>query len=72
MGKQGTLIPILCLAILSLMYFKVDFWIVNLSTPQMKFGNITITIILLPTVRNDKGLRVGMLCGLLTKYTLNM
>ena len=38
----------------------------------MKFGKITIAVILLPTVRHDKGLTVGMLCGLLTKYTYNM
>lgn len=64
------IISILCSAVLSLMYFKVNFWTVHLRNPQMKSGNITITIILLPTVRHDKGLTVGMLCGLLTKYTL--
>lgn len=44
----------------------------HLSNSQMKFWNITITIILLPTVRHDKGLTVGMLCGLPAKYTFNM
>lgn len=70
MGKQSTLVPILHRAVLSLMYFEVNFWMAHLSNPQMKFGNITI--ILLPTVRHDKGLTVGMLCGLLTKYTFNV
>lgn len=69
------IVSILCLAVLSLMYFRMNFWTVHLRNPQMKSGNVTITIISLPTGstgRHDKGLTRGMLCGLLTKYTFNM
>lgn len=44
----------------------------HLSNPQMKFWNITTAVRLLPTGRHDKGLTVGVLCGLLAKYTFNM
>ena len=54
------------------MSFKVNFWMKHLSNPQMQFGNITITAIFLPTVRHDEEPTVGMLCGLLTKYTFKM
>lgn len=38
----------------------------------MKFGKIIIVVILLFIVRYDKGLIVGMFCGLLIKYIYNM
>lgn len=37
-GKQSTLVPILHLAVLSLMYFEVNFWMAHLRIHRWNLG----------------------------------